>query len=65
MGPPHADPANRRFGAAQARLDKAISEVITQYRQQRNSRQDLLSQIMEGDDGSGRPPHDAEVRDQQ
>ncbi|OUC75501.1 cytochrome P450, partial [Streptomyces swartbergensis] len=57
-------PANRRFDAARARLDATIGEVIAQYRQQEQGRQDLLSQIMVGDEDSGRRPGDAEVRDQ-
>lgn len=57
-------PANRRFDAARLRLDTAIRGVITQYRLQEPGRQDLLSQIIAGDDDSGRRPEDAEVRDQ-
>ncbi|MFD0382231.1 cytochrome P450 [Streptomyces stramineus] len=57
-------PANRRFDGARARLDAAIGEVIAQYRQQGQDAQDLLSQIMAGDEDSGRRPDDAEVRDQ-
>ncbi|MBT2472179.1 cytochrome P450 [Streptomyces sp. ISL-66] len=58
-------PANRRFDQARARLDDAIGEVIAHYRHhQETDRQDLLSQIMAGDEDSGRRPDDAEVRDQ-
>ncbi|MFI1972538.1 hypothetical protein BLA24_10785 [Streptomyces cinnamoneus] len=58
-------PANRRFDQARARLDKAIGEVIAQYRhQEEDDGQDLLSQIIAGDQGSGRRPDDAEVHDQ-
>ncbi|MFE0987962.1 cytochrome P450 [Streptomyces rochei] len=57
-------PANRRFDAARARLDTAIGEVIAQYRQPGQARHDLLTQIMAGDEQSGRRPGDAEVRDQ-
>ncbi|MFE0701515.1 cytochrome P450 [Streptomyces sp. NPDC058872] len=57
-------PANRRFDAARARLHAAIGEVIAQYRQHEQGRQDLLSQIMAWDEDSGRRPGDTEVRDQ-
>ncbi|MGA5424711.1 cytochrome P450 [Streptomyces lavendulocolor] len=57
-------PANQRFDAARARLDAAIAEVVAQYRRQERDRPDLLSRIMAGEEGGGRRPDDAEVRDQ-
>ncbi|WP_282792662.1 cytochrome P450 [Streptomyces sp. CC224B] len=57
-------PANRRFDAARLRLDAAVRDVIAQYRQADQHKQDLLSQIIAGDEDTGRRPGDAEVRDQ-
>ncbi|MER5728872.1 cytochrome P450 [Streptomyces sp. NPDC002138] len=57
-------PANRRFDRAQARLGRAVEDVIGQYRSGQAPGDDLLSLVMAAVDDDGRPLDDAEVRDQ-
>ena len=57
-------PANRRFHRAQARLELAVRQVITQYRAGEAPGDDLLSLVMATADADGRPLDDTEVRDQ-
>ncbi|MFD8645166.1 cytochrome P450 [Streptomyces zaomyceticus] len=57
-------PANRRFRQAQARLEQAVSHVITQYRTSEAPGDDVLSLVMAAADEEGRPLDDTEVRDQ-
>ncbi|MFD9359636.1 cytochrome P450 [Streptomyces sp. NPDC060031] len=57
-------PANRRFQQAQARLERAVAEVIGQYRAGKAPGDDLLSLVMAARDDDGRPLDDSEVRDQ-
>ena len=58
-------PANRRFEAARARLDRVIYELIAQRRASRERRDDALSLLLgEEDTETGFRPSDEQVRDE-
>lgn len=57
-------PVNRRFQAANDRLERAIRTVIASYREEEGDHGDILSMLMAARDADGKPMSDQELRDE-